>query len=80
MTCPMKYYWEQGRIDSKWIKNYCFNSGKDCIRYEKEEKGIYHPDQMLPNGEIDEPSKIIINTYKYSYWRAPCVTFKNRQL
>jgi hypothetical protein len=50
----MKFYWEQGRVDSSWIENYCFNNGKDCIRYEKEEKGIYHPDQMLPNGEIDE--------------------------
>jgi len=56
----------------KWFMNY-------SIKYYFE-KGIYHPDQMLPNGEIDEPSKIIINTYKYSYWRAPCVTFKNRQL
>ena len=53
-VCPMKYYWEQGRINSKWIENYCFKNGQDCIRYEKEEKGIYHSDRMLPNGEIDE--------------------------
>jgi hypothetical protein len=39
MACPMKFYREQGRIDSKWIENYCFNNGKNCIRYEKEEKG-----------------------------------------
>lgn len=43
MICPMKLYWEQGRIDSKWMGNYYFRNGKNYIRYEKEEKGIYHP-------------------------------------
>lgn len=50
----MKYYWEQGQIESKWIENYCNKNWLNCIRYEKEENGIEHPDQMLPNGEIDE--------------------------
>ncbi|MEA1897499.1 MAG: uracil-DNA glycosylase [Bacteroidota bacterium] len=53
-VCPMKYYWEQGQIESKWIENYCNKNWLNCIRYEKEENGIEHPDQMLPNGEIDE--------------------------
>ncbi len=53
-VCPMKYFYEQGKIDKSWIENYCKNNGKNCVRYEKEEAGIYHPDNMLPNGEIDE--------------------------
>ena len=51
-NCPMKRFYEEGRLDKKWIESYCFNNGKNCIRYKLEEKKIYHPDKMLPNGEI----------------------------
>lgn len=37
-VCPMKY----------------FLNRENCIRFQKEENGIYHPDNMLPNGEIGE--------------------------
>ena len=50
----MKYYWEQGKLDSIWIENYCKSNWKECVRFYKEENGIYHPDNMLPNGEIDD--------------------------
>ncbi len=50
----MKYFWEQGKLDFIWIESYCKGSWKNCVRFEKEESGIYHPDNMLPNGEIDE--------------------------
>ena len=53
-VCPVKYYWEQGKLDSVWIENYCKSNWKECIRFYKEENGIYHPDNMLPNGEIDD--------------------------
>lgn len=49
----MKYFWEQNKIDKYWIENYCKSNWKICIRFQKEENGIYHPDNMLPNGEID---------------------------
>ena len=52
-VCPMKFYWEQGKLDTSWIDNYCKGKWSRCIRYEKEEKGIDHPDNMLPNGKID---------------------------
>jgi len=52
-VCPMNYFWKAGKVDSKWIENYCMNNGDDCVRYDLEEKGVYHPDNMLPNGEID---------------------------
>ena len=50
----MKYFWEQGKLDTSWIEDYCKGNWTECIRYYKEENGIYHPDNMLPNGEIDE--------------------------
>jgi hypothetical protein len=53
-VCPMKYFWQRGKLNSSWIENYCKNNGDGCVRYELEENGIYHPDNMLPNGEIDE--------------------------
>lgn len=53
-ACPMKYFFEQGKLNKKWIENYCHGDWKNCVRYQKEENGIYHPDNMLPDGEIDE--------------------------
>jgi len=53
-VCPMRKFYEEGKLDRKWIENYCFNGGRDCKRYEMEAKGIPHPDNMLPDGTIDE--------------------------
>ncbi|MCK4664262.1 MAG: uracil-DNA glycosylase [Bacteroidales bacterium] len=53
-TCPMKHFYENGKLDKKWIENYCKGNWQDCIRFFKEENNIYHPDNMLPNGEINE--------------------------
>ncbi len=53
-VCPMKYFYEKGKLDKKWIENYCYGNWQDCVRFHKEENGIYHPDNMLPNGEVDE--------------------------
>jgi len=53
-TCPMKLYFEQGKLDVKWVENYCFGDWENCIRFQMEENGDYHPDWMLPNGNLDE--------------------------
>jgi len=53
-VCPMKFYWEQGKLNKKWIENYCKGNWKSCIRYQKEENGIPHPDNMLPDGTVDD--------------------------
>ena len=53
-VCPMKFFYEQKKLDEYWINNFCKGDWEECIRYQKEEAGIYHPDNMLPNGEIDE--------------------------
>ena len=53
-VCPMKRYYEAGRLDEYWIKNYCKGNNKSCKRYIMEEAGQYHPDWMLPDGTLDE--------------------------
>ena len=53
-VCPIKYFYEQARLDRKWVEDYCWVSNKGCVRRELEEKGIPHPDNMLPDGSIVE--------------------------
>ncbi len=53
-SCPMKYFFEKGKLEKKWVENYCHRDWRKCIHFQKEESGIYHPDNMLPDGEIDE--------------------------
>ena len=53
-VCPINMYDRQGRIDKKWVKNYCKGNWIKCIRYKMESVGIYHPDNMMPDGSIDE--------------------------
>jgi DNA polymerase len=50
----MKWYFEKGRLDKRWIELYCHGDWETCIRYQKEEDGTYHQDWMLPDGTIDE--------------------------
>jgi hypothetical protein len=50
--CSMKRFYLSGKIEEKWVKNYCFNNHKNCVRYEKAKKGEISPDNMLPDGKI----------------------------
>jgi hypothetical protein len=50
-VCPMKRFYEEGRLERKWIDKYCMGDYKRCVRYKLEEAGIPHPDSMLPNGK-----------------------------
>jgi len=54
--CPLRRFEEEGKLDSKWAERYCRSDDnwKNCKRYQLEEQGIFHPDNMLPDGEIDE--------------------------
>ncbi|MFW5961462.1 MAG: uracil-DNA glycosylase [bacterium] len=56
-VCPIKRYHEQGKIDEKWVENYCHGDNESCVRYQMEERGEYHPDNMLPDGTIAEDLK-----------------------
>jgi hypothetical protein len=53
-VCPMKKFYEEGRLERHWINDYCKGDFKKCKRYKLEEEGIPHPDNMLPSGEIKE--------------------------
>jgi hypothetical protein len=54
VACPMKRFYEHGKLDRKWLDRYCYGEWQNCRRYEMEEKGEFHPDSMLPDGSIDE--------------------------
>ena len=53
-VCPMKIFYEQGLLDKKWVENYCFSEWQKCKRFEKEEAGVFHQDNMLTDGKIDK--------------------------
>jgi uracil-DNA glycosylase family 4 len=54
LCCPMKRFFEEGRIQKRWIELYCKGDWKSCVRYHMEERGEPHPDWMLPDGSLDE--------------------------
>ncbi len=56
-VCPMKRFYEEGKLAEKWINKYCKGNWKSCKRYQMEERGEYHPPNMLPDGTIDESLK-----------------------
>ncbi len=53
-VCPVKAMYEEGRISKKWILKYCFGEWEKCKRYQMEEAGIPHSDNMLPDGSFME--------------------------
>ncbi|MEA3307310.1 MAG: uracil-DNA glycosylase [Elusimicrobiota bacterium] len=53
-ACPIKAYFEQKKIDIKWLENYCFGDYMKCARYKKEEIGAYHPDNLMCDGTLNE--------------------------
>jgi len=53
-VCPIKRFCDEGLLERRWVKEYCLRDNPNCVRRRLEEEGIGHPDNMLPNGEIDE--------------------------
>jgi hypothetical protein len=45
---------KRGRLGLEWKHRYCENNYGACRRFQLEEKGIPHPDTMLPDGTIDD--------------------------
>jgi uracil-DNA glycosylase family 4 len=58
-ACPMKWFYEEGRLGRRWIELYCKGDWENCVRYALEEQGRYHPDWMLPDGSLDESLKAL---------------------
>lgn len=57
VICPMKRFYETGKLEKKWIEQYCKGKWEECVRFQMEESGKYHPDWMLPDGSQDESLK-----------------------
>ena len=53
-VCPMKRFYEAGKLDKRFITGYCLGDWQSCVRYRKEEAGIMHPDNLRQDGVIDE--------------------------
>ncbi len=57
-TSAIKRAYDKGLIDKKWVENYCWNEGKNCIRKKRfEEEGYISPDYVLPDGSEDSKLK-----------------------
>lgn len=52
--CPIKYFVDSGKLNREWVENYCLIGNKECVRYKLEENGKFHPDSLLPDGEINK--------------------------
>jgi len=48
----MKRFYESGRLEEKWVSEYCWVSNPRCVRKKMANRGEYHPDNMLPDGSI----------------------------
>ena len=56
-VCPIKNFFERGKIERKWIDEFCMGDWYKCVRYIMEENGEFHSDYMLPDGKIDQSLK-----------------------
>lgn len=57
-TSAIKRAYDLGILDKKWVENYCWNGGENCVRKKRfEEEGYISPDFVLPDGTVDEDLK-----------------------
>lgn len=61
-VCPMKEYLKEGLLDEKYVREYCRGDYRRCVRYQKQARGEPHPDNMLPDGTVDESPPPFKNT------------------
>jgi uracil-DNA glycosylase len=55
--CPMRKYFMSGRILRFWVELYCHGDWQNCRRFQMEKNGESHPDNMMPDGTIDDGLK-----------------------
>ena len=56
-VCPLKLFYEEDRLDKRWVEDYCLGDYSKCVRYKMEEEGLSHADNMMPDGTIDKTLK-----------------------
>ncbi|MFO8145280.1 MAG: hypothetical protein R6T89_06100 [Candidatus Syntrophosphaera sp.] len=49
-VCPIKFLTDRGKLDPIWVEKYCLGDWEKCVRFQKEEAGIPHSDDLLPDG------------------------------
>ena len=51
-VCPLRRLEREGKIDETWASAYCTSEDnwEHCKRYQLEERGIAHADNLLPDG------------------------------
>ena len=54
-VCPLRRWEKEGRLSRSWAQDFCEtrDNWHHCLRYQLEDQGISHPDNMLPSGQID---------------------------
>jgi len=50
-VCPIKRFYEEGKLEKSWVEKQCWNNNEKCARYQLEEREEPHPDNLLPDGE-----------------------------
>lgn len=66
-TSGIKRAYDNGWIDKKWVEEYCWNNGENCIRKKRfEEEGYVSPDWILPDGSTSEEIKKHMESSYYS--------------
>jgi DNA polymerase len=55
----MRRFYKKGLLNKFWIDAYCLGNWHQCVRYQMEAQGRYHPDWMLPDGTLDPALKRI---------------------
>ena len=56
-ACPIRRYFEEALIDSRWVDLYCLGDWSSCRRLHCQERGESHPDWMMPDGLLREDLK-----------------------
>jgi hypothetical protein len=56
-VCPMKRAYEAGKLEKRFIDEYCFGNWEACVRYQMESRGEPHPDHLRQDGVYDERLK-----------------------
>jgi DNA polymerase len=56
-VCPVKFFYDQGKLSKYWIDRYCKGDWESCERYRMEENNMPHSGNMLPDGTIDHNLK-----------------------
>jgi uracil-DNA glycosylase len=50
--CPLRRFEESGEIGETYKRRFCEGEFEKCVRFKMEEKGMPHPDRLMPDGKM----------------------------